>query len=201
VAALASATTNATIATATGFAGAFGADAIAGYGAGARLEYLLVPLVFGFGAPMAALVGTNLGAGKRDRALRAAWIGAIMATTICECVGLVAAWRAHDWMALFARDVSVIDVGVSYLRVVGPAYGFFGLGLSLYFASQGAGRVGWPLFGGILRVLVSIGGGLLALSLARDLHGVFLSLAVGLVVFGLVNATAVARGVWFTRRL
>ena len=40
----------------------------------------------------------------------------------------------------------MIKVGIAYLRVVGPAYGFFGLGLSLYFASQGAGRLFWPLF-------------------------------------------------------
>ena len=197
ISALVSATTNVTIATATGFAGAFGPAAIAGYGAGARLEYLLVPLVFGLGAPMAALVGANLGAGQRDRALRVAWTGALMATLICESVGLLAAWRARDWMSLFAQDTRVIDVGVAYLHAVGPAYGFFGLGLSLYFASQGAARVGWPLFGGILRVLVSIAGGWLSLSLARDLSGVFLALAMGLVVFGLVNATAVARGVWF----
>ncbi len=200
ISALVSATTNVTIAMATGFAGAFGPDAIAGYGAGARLEYLLVPLVFGFGAPMAALVGANIGAGQRDRALRVAWTGALMATTICEAVGLLAAWRARDWMTLFAHDAPVIDVGVAYLHAVGPAYGFFGLGLSLYFASQGAARVGWPLFGGILRVLVSIAGGLLALSLARDLNGVFLALSAGLVVFGIVNAVAVARGVWFRAR-
>jgi putative MATE family efflux protein len=200
VSALVSATTNVTVATATGFAGAFGPNAIAGYGAGGRLEYLLVPLVFGFGAPMAALVGTNLGAGKRDRALRAAWVGAIMATVVCEGVGLLAAWRARDWMSLFATDASVIDVGVAYLHTVGPVYGFFGLGLSLYFASQGAGRLGWPLFGGILRVLVSIAGGALSLRYVGDLQGVFLALAAGLVAFGLVNAGAVASGVWFKSR-
>ena len=43
-----------------------GPDAVAGYGTGARLEYLLVPLVFGLGAPLVALVGTNIGAGQRD---------------------------------------------------------------------------------------------------------------------------------------
>ena len=45
-----------------------GPDAIAGYGTGGRLEYLLVPLVFGIGAPLVALVDTNIGAGNRERA-------------------------------------------------------------------------------------------------------------------------------------
>jgi len=31
----------------------------------------------------------------------------------------------------------MIEVGTSYLRIVGPFYGFFGGGLALYFASQG----------------------------------------------------------------
>ena len=57
--------TNVTIALTTGLVGAFGPAAIAGYGVGTRLEYLLIPLAFGFGGPLVALVGTNLGAGKR----------------------------------------------------------------------------------------------------------------------------------------
>ena len=47
-----------------------GAAAVAGYGTGARLEYLLVPLVFGLGTPLATMVGTAIGAGQRARALQ-----------------------------------------------------------------------------------------------------------------------------------
>ena len=49
------------------------------------------------------------------------------------------------WLGLFGHDPRMLETGTAYLRVVGPAYGFFGLGLSLYFASQGAGRLFWPL--------------------------------------------------------
>lgn len=62
-------TTNVAIAVATGLAGLLGPAAVAGYGTGARLEYLLVPLVFGMGAPVAAMVGTSIGAGKRARCM------------------------------------------------------------------------------------------------------------------------------------
>jgi putative MATE family efflux protein len=68
VAALITLQTNLTIAIATGLVGAFGPAAIAGYGTGSRLEYLLVPLVFGLGGPLVAMVGTNIGAGRPDRA-------------------------------------------------------------------------------------------------------------------------------------
>ena len=69
--------TTLTVALTTALVGAAaGPDAIAGYGTGARLEYLLIPLVFGLGAPLVALVGTNIGAGERARALRIALVGA-----------------------------------------------------------------------------------------------------------------------------
>jgi len=67
--------TNLSVAAATGLAGLIGPAAVAGYGTGARLEYLLVPMVFGLGAPVAAMVGTSIGAGNRHRALTVAWTG------------------------------------------------------------------------------------------------------------------------------
>jgi Na+-driven multidrug efflux pump len=71
--------TNLSIGVATSLAGGFGPAAIAGYGTASRLEYLLVPLVFGLGAPLVAMVGTCMGAGLHERALKATWIGAAMA--------------------------------------------------------------------------------------------------------------------------
>jgi Na+-driven multidrug efflux pump len=140
VAALITVQTNLTIVLATGFVGRFGPAAIAGYGTGARLEYLLVPLIFGLGGPLVAMVGTNLGAGRRDRALRVAWIGAAIAAGLTELIGLCAAAVPHAWLSLFDTDPAVLDAGSRYLRALGPCYGLFGQGLALYFASQGAGR-------------------------------------------------------------
>jgi hypothetical protein len=137
--------------------GAAGPDAIAGYGTGGRLEYLLVPLVFGLGAPLVALVGTNIGAGQRQRALRIALIGGALAFALTEAVGLTAAIWPHAWLGLFGDDPRMLETGAAYLRSVGPTYGFFGLGLALYFASQGAGRLLWPLLAGLLRMLIAIG--------------------------------------------
>src|SRR5205814_393466 len=79
MAALVTISTNLTIMIGTSLVGTFGPAALAGYGTGARLEYLLVPLVFGLGAPLVAMVGTAIGAGMRSRALRTAWIGGAIA--------------------------------------------------------------------------------------------------------------------------
>jgi putative MATE family efflux protein len=197
VAALVTVGTNATIAVATALVGQFGSAAIAGYGTGSRIEYLLVPLVFGLGGPLVAMVGTNIGAGQRERALRTAWIGAAIAAGLCEVIGLLAAGFPHAWLSLFDSDAAMLDAGSRYLRVVGPLYGLFGLGMALYFASQGAGRLIWPLIANLTRLAIATAGGWLALRISGDITHVFFSLAVALAAFGMINAAAVAGGAWF----
>jgi putative MATE family efflux protein len=197
VAALVTVATNLTIMIGTAFVGGFGSAAIAGYGTGARLEYLLVPLVFGLGAPLVAIVGTSIGAGKRERALRTAWIGAAMAFSLTEAIGLCAAAFPTAWLSLFDTDPQMLEAGAAYLRTVGPFYGMFGLALSLYFASQGAGRLLWPLLGTVARLAIAALAGWLALRWTGDLSHVFLAQSVGLIAAGLINLAAVAGGAWF----
>jgi putative MATE family efflux protein len=199
VAALTSIQSNVTIALTTGLAGAFGPGAVAGYGTAARLEYLLVPLVFGLGGPLVALVGTNIGAGQRARALTIAWTGGAIAFALTETIGLVAAAWPLAWLRLFGTDPVMLASGAAYLRAVGPFYGCFGLGLALYFASQGAGRLLWPVIGGLLRMIVAAGGGALALTLGGSLHWVFAMLGAGLVCYGGVIAISIAAGTWCPR--
>jgi len=192
--------TSLTIAMLTALVGAAaGPDAVAGYGTGARLEFLLVPIVFGLGAPLVALVGTNMGAGQRERALRIALTGGAIAFGVCETVGVAAAIWPEAWLGLFGNDPRMVATGVTYLRYAGPGYGFFGLGLSLYFASQGAGRLAWPLFAGFLRMAIAVGGGWAAWFVTHDLRAVFAMLSLALVVYGLVLLSAIKAGVWFRR--
>ena len=193
--------TTLTIALTTALVGhAGGPDAVAGYGTAGRLEYLLVPLVFGLGAPMVAMVGTNIGAGQRQRALRIALTGGGLAFLITETVGILASLFPHAWLGLFSDDPAMMATGVAYLTWVGPTYGFFGLGLSLYFASQGAGRLFWPLFAGLLRLVIAVAGGWAVYAATGSLLLVFAALAVALVVYGVTLVTAIAAGVWFRPR-
>jgi putative MATE family efflux protein len=197
---LISVSTNIIIGTATGFVGSFGAAAVAGYGTGARLEYVLVPLVFGLGTPLATMVGTAIGAGQRARALRVTWIGAAIAALITEAIGIAAALAPQAWLGLFSSDALMNATGTQYMHIVGPFYGFFGLGLALYFASQGAGKLTWPLRAAGLRLIVAVGGGWLALHLMPgNIAGVFVALGLALAVFGTMNAAAIALGAWFGR--
>ena len=198
VGAVSSLQTNVTIALLTALVARHaGLDAVAGFGTGARLEYLLVPLVFGLGAPLVALVGTNIGAGQPERALRIALIGGAIAFAMTETIGLAAAIWPQAWLSLFSDEPAVLEAGSAYLRIVGPAYGLFGLGLSLYFASQGAGRLAWPLGAGFLRMVVAVGGGWLALRLTGSLEALFAAAALALMLYGSVLVFAIRAGVWF----
>jgi putative MATE family efflux protein len=193
--------TNLIIALATAMAaGVAGTDAVAGYGTGARLEYLLVPLVFGLGAPLVAMVGTNVGAGQRERALRIGLTGGVIAFALTEAIGVATAVWPRAWLALFSTEPHVIETGSSYLRIVGPFYGFFGLALALYFASQGAGRLLWPIAAGFLRLTVVVVGGYVALRLSGSLTWLFAVLALGLLLQGTIVLGAVLSGTWFRDR-
>ncbi len=185
--------TTALVATVAGPAG------VAGYGTGARLEYLLIPLVFGLGAPLVALVGTNIGAGQPQRALRIALIGGGIAFAMTEAIGVAAALWPRAWLGLFGSDPVMLASGSAYLHAVGPFYGFFGLGLALYFASQGAGRLGWPLLAGFLRVVIAIGGGWIALRATGSVQWLFVALGAGMLTYGILVTYAVSSGSWFSR--
>ncbi|MDP9899304.1 MATE family efflux transporter [Variovorax ginsengisoli] len=197
VGAVSTVATNCAIGITTALAGHFGSGAIAGYGTASRLEYLLVPLVFGLGAPLVAMVGTCIGAGQRERALRATWAGAAIAFALTELIGLTAALFPRPWLMLFGSDPAMLEAGTQYLRAVGPLYGFFGVGLVLYFASQGAGRLLWPVLGNLARLAVAGIGGWLALRWGGQLQHVFVAQGVALVVYGVVIASAIAGGAWF----
>lgn len=192
--------TNLTIMLTTGMVGAFGAAALAGFGTGSRLEYLMVPIAFGVGSPLVAIVGTNIGGGNRDRALKAAWLGAALGFGITEAIGVAAAIWPSVWLTLFDRDPAMLAMGGQYLRIVGPFYGFFGLGLVLYFASQGAGRLVWPIAGQFSRLLVAAGGGALVLRAGGQLTTVFWMIGLALAVYGTMIAGSIALGGWTGRR-
>jgi Na+-driven multidrug efflux pump len=194
---IATVATNLTIGVITAFVGRFGSAAIAGYGTGARLEYLLVPLVFGLGAPLLAMVGTCIGAGDRERALRATWTGAVLAFALTESIGLLAAAFPQAWLSLFDSDPAMLEAGSRYLRIVGPFYGFLGLGLVLYFASQGAGRLLWPVLGNVLRLVVVAGGGWAVLHWGGGMAQLFYAQALALLLYSLLIAGSIAGGAWF----
>lgn len=192
--------TNGLIASTTAIVGAYaGTQALAGYATAARLEYLLIPLAFGLGGPLVALVGSNIGAGQPERARRIALAGGAMAFVAAEVIGVAAAIWPETWLRLFGTDETLLETGAQYLRVAGPFYGFFAMGFALYFASQGARRLKWPLLAGAMRLGIYAGVGWLILHVTGSLTAFFAMGAVAMTVYGLCVLVSVASGSWFTQ--
>lgn len=173
----------------------FGEEALAGYGIGSRLEFLLIPVTFAIGVSLVPMVGMAIGSGNAPRARRAAWTGGAMAFAITGTVGL-AAWLVPEaWARLFTGDPAVIAAARSYLVWAGPGFGFYGLGLCLYFAAQGAGRVFGPMMAGTARLaVIAIGGWWLAAT-GQPAWTMFALVGFAMVVYGLVTIAAI----WSTR--
>lgn len=191
---------NASIALATAYMGSFGTLAVAGYGIAARLEYILVPIAFGFGSALTAMVATNMGAGQARRAKQVTWAGAGVVLAVTGAIGIAAALWPGAWMGLFTADEAVRQAGSGYLRLVGGSYGFFGLGLALFFASQGAGRMLWPLVASTTRLLVIAAGGWLCIhALAAPPAAFFAVVALSFAAYGLTLALAVRASQWERR--
>ncbi|HEX9869373.1 MAG TPA: MATE family efflux transporter [Candidatus Tectomicrobia bacterium] len=153
--------------------------------------------MFGFGAALITMVGTNIGAGRMVRARRVAWVGAGLAGAMTGSVGLLGACFPRLWLGLFSATPEVLTAGTTYLTIVGPTYGFLGLGLALYFASQGAGQLLWPLLAVAARLVMAAGGGWLAIHwFGGGLPALFTAIAVALVVYGTMVAGAVNAGAW-----
>jgi MATE family, multidrug efflux pump len=156
--------TNLTVILVTGAVGLFGTTALAGYGIASRLDYIMIPLLFGVGTAALTMVGVNIGAGHGARARRIAWISGAMGFLLTGSIGLFVAAFPLLWLHLFSHDADVVAEGVTYLRIVAPAYSALGFGFVVGFAAQGAGRVLWLVVAISARILIAAGGGWIAVS-------------------------------------
>jgi putative MATE family efflux protein len=195
VSAIGTVVTNLTVVVTTGLVGEHGRDAIAGYGLASRLDYLLIPLLFALGTASVTMVGSNVGAGQTTRAAKIAWTGALLSTLATAAIGLAAATFPDAWLHLFSSDTQVVEKGAAYLARVAPFYALFGAGMSLYFSSQGAGKMAWPFAAGLARLcLVAIGGSYWIYGLEGALNGLYWIAAAGYFAFGAINVFALASG-------
>ncbi|NTX50712.1 MATE family efflux transporter [Myxococcus llanfairpwllgwyngyllgogerychwyrndrobwllllantysiliogogogochensis] len=189
---------NLTVIIVTGAVGLFGVEALAGYGIAARLDYLLVPLLFGLGTAVLTMVGTNAGAGNWERARRTAWVGAWLGFGVAGSIGLLAAVAPNAWLHFFSKDAAVLAPGVTYLRIVAPFYGLLGLGFVLGFAAQGVARVFWPVLAGTARMVIAAGVGWVAVVyFDAGLPMLFSLVSAALVAFAGVTVAATLAGAIF----
>ena len=186
-----------TILVLTGLVGRFGTEALAGYGIGSRVEFLMIPLIFGIGSAMTSIVGANIGALNIDRAEKVGILGGSTAGFVSIVIGLTLAAFPEAWIQFFTDDIKAFEVTKKYIQIVGPFYIFQGIGLSLYFASQGANAMKWPTIATIARFIIACaGGGVSVYWLELGIESIFISSSAAMAIFGLMIFISIKKGAW-----
>jgi putative MATE family efflux protein len=188
ISALGTLTASITTVAITGTVGGFGPEALAGFGIASRVDSLIVPLMFGLGTAVITMIGVATGAGDHGRARRVAWTAAAMAFAVAELAGLLLFAAPVLWNAAFSQDAAVLAAGNAYFAAVAPFYGLLGMGLILFFACQGRGKMAWPFAAGVARLVVTAVGAWLLAREGAPLPVVFAAAAAGMALFGAINA-------------
>jgi putative MATE family efflux protein len=134
----------------------FGTPALAALGLGHRVESWLYMIGVGFGAAAAAIVGQNLGAGERARAMRAGWVITGYATLPAVVGAALSLAMPEQVAALFTPDAAVIAEAARYLRIVAVAQLFVCAELVLESAMGGAGDTIPPMVSSTVLTLLRV---------------------------------------------
>jgi putative MATE family efflux protein len=193
--------TNLTVILVTGAVGLFGTTALAAYGISSRLDYILIPLLFGVSTATLTMVGVNMGAGQNARARRIGWTSGVVGLLLTGTIGLAVAAYPPAWLHLFSHDADVVRDGTTYLHIVAPAYCALGFGFVVSFAAQGTGRALWPLAAGAVRILIAAGGGWLAVSaFGAGMTGLSAMVTASLIAYAAVcSVVMLSNSVWRVR--
>jgi Na+-driven multidrug efflux pump len=173
-----------------------GEIALAGYSIGQRLEFLVTTISFGVGVASVPMVGMAIGAGNVARARRVAWTAGGIAAAVTAVIGLTVAIAPDLWAALFSDDERVLDYARQYLRIAGPAFAAMCFALTLYFSSQGSGKMLGPVIVGTVRLLLALLPGLWLASLGVPAWSYFALTAVVMLAYGGAMAAAIRMTPW-----
>jgi Na+-driven multidrug efflux pump len=174
----------------------FGTEVLAGYGIGARLEFMLTSLAFAVGIASVPMIGMAIGAGRVARARRIAWVAGGVSVAAVGLFGGFFAIFPDVWVNLFTDNAAVRAASRQYLSTAAPFFAFVGLSISLYFSSQGAAKVLGPVLAQTARLAFVIAGGWWLSSYGATSAHFFWLAAASMILLGLLAAAAVRFTNW-----
>lgn len=181
----------------------FGSQAIAGYVIGLRvIMFVLLPAV-GLSNAAATLVGQNLGAGKPDRSESSVWKAAYLNAAILGVAGLVFLFFSHEIVRIFNDEAEVVAYGTNCLRIVAYGFVFYGFGMVLETAFNGAGDTWTPTYLNffifwLLEIPLAY---VLAYHFGFGADGVFWAITIAFSVLAVVSALLFKRGKWKEKKV
>jgi Na+-driven multidrug efflux pump len=177
----------------------FGTAVLAGYGVGARLEFMLTSVAFSVGIASVPMIGMSIGAGRIARARRTAWIAGLISFASVGAIASIIAVVPDLWVNFFTRDPGVREASRQYLSTAAPCYAFIGLSMSMYFSSQGAGKVFGPVLAQTARLIFIATGGWWLSTHGATAQNFFVLAATSMVVLGVLSCGSVVLTRWEPR--
>ena len=174
----------------------FGTEILAGYGIGARLEFMLTSIAFAVGIASVPMVGMAIGAARIARARRICWIAGLVAFVSVGAVASFIAIFPDIWVNLFTDDASVRAASRQYLSTAAPMYAFLGLATTCYFSSQGAAKVIGPVLAQTARLLFIGAGGWWLSTHDATAQNFFMLAAASMVLLGVLSCVSVMLTRW-----
>ena len=175
----------------------FGTAVLAGYGIGARLEFMLTSVAFAVGIASVPMIGMAIGAGAGGAgAADCAGLAGLVSFVSVGLIGTVIAIFPDLWVNIFTSDPGVRAASRQYLSTAAPMYAFIGLAMSMYFSSQGAAKVIGPVLAQTARLLfIGAGGWWLSMHDATAAN-FFVLAAASMVALGVLSASSVVLTRW-----
>ena len=122
----------------------FGSEVLAGYTIAIRVMMFTLMPAWGMSNAAATLVGQNLGAKKPDRAEQSVWKTGKYSAVFMGIVSVIYLLFAPQIVGLFSQETEVVKNGALCLRIIAAGYIFYGYGMVVINAFNGAGDTKTP---------------------------------------------------------
>ena len=181
----------------------FGSEAIAGYVIGLRVIMFALLPALGLSNAAATLVGQNLGAGKPERAESSVWKAAFFNAIIYALIGFVFIFFAGNIVGFFTTEPTVFAYGTNCLRIVAYGFVFYGFGMVIETAFNGAGDTFTPTYLNLFvfwlfEIPLAY---LLAYHFELGPNGVFWAITIAFSVLAVVSAMIFKLGRWKMKKV
>ncbi|MGB7068715.1 MAG: MATE family efflux transporter [Pyrinomonadaceae bacterium] len=176
----------------------FGKEAIAGYVIALRVVMFALLPALGLSNAAATMVGQNLGAKKPERSESAVWKAAGFNAAFYFGVGLIFYFFSDPIIGFFTTEPGVLAYGRSAFHIIAVGFAFYGLGMVLETAFNGAGDTWTPTYLNffIFWVFEIPMAYLLAYYYGWGPDGVFWAITIAFSLLAVASALLFKRGKW-----
>jgi len=181
----------------------FGSEVLAGYTIGIRIILFSLLPSWGLSNAAATLVGQNLGAKEPQRAEKAVWGVARINLIFLGGLSILFIVFPGWFVRLFSDDLRVIKSGIECLRIIAYGFAFYGIGMVMTQAFNGAGDTRTPTRINVVAFwLVEIPlAYVLAMVFGLEESGVFYSIIIAEACMTILAAYLFKQGRWKKERV